>query len=171
MAAQFQIQRQSQASSPSDPSNFADLDSQTQRGSYHGLAAAATIYSGAYLMSFISDWFTQLAADKSFQLPGLFESIVTAVAVGYALYVAYWCRRRECEACMFIPVAITFLAVSALGIALQDWGWEREAITANSVGTAAWVGVWIVAYPSVVTLPPKQFCGRHCSPGPPCRRY
>jgi hypothetical protein len=50
------------SSQPSDPSQFADFDTQTQRGSFRSLAAAAAIYSGAYSLSYLSDWATMIAA-------------------------------------------------------------------------------------------------------------
>jgi len=157
VTAQFNIRAESQPSSPSDPSNFGDLDSQTQRGSYNGLAAAAAIYSAAYLAAFLSDWFTQIAADGFFHLPPLFDTVVSVIAIGYSLFVAYRCRRQACEACSFARLAVTFWGVSSLGIAIQAWGWESEAIAANlASGSVAWVGVWIVAFPSVVALPPRQ---------------
>ena len=157
MAAQFNIRAESQSTPRSEPTGFGDLDSQTQRGSYNGLAAAASIYSVAYLVAFLSDWFTQLAADQFFHSPPLFDTVVSVIAIGYALFVAYWCRKTNCEACSFTRLAMVFLPVASLGIAIQAWGWEREGIAVNfSGGTVAWVGVWIVAYPSVVALPPKQ---------------
>ncbi len=157
MGAHFQMRSESQTSSQSDPSNFADLDSQTQRGSFNGLAAAASIYSAAYLFAFLSDWFTQVVADGFFHSPPLFDTIVSGVAIGYALFVAYWSRMQKCETCAFATFAMSFMVVAALGIAIQSWGWEAEGIAANFAGGAvAWVGVWLVAFPGVVTLPPKQ---------------
>jgi len=157
VAEHFNIRAESQSSSQSDPSKFGDLDSQTQRTSYNGLAAAAMIYSAAYLFAFLADWFTQLAADGYFHFEPLFDTVASVVAIGYSLFVAWWCRRQKCEACTFTPVAMSFLPIAALGIAIQGWGWETEGIAVNfSGGPGAWVGVWIVAFPSVVALPPKQ---------------
>lgn len=157
MAADINIRTESQSTPRSDPSSFGDLDSQTQRSSFNGLAAAASIYSVAYLVAFLSDWFTQLAADGYFHFPPLFDTVVSVIAVGYSLFVAYVCRRTKCEACSFTPLAMVFLPVAALGIAMQEWGWESEGIAVNFAGgSVAWVGVWIVAFPSIVALPPKQ---------------
>ncbi|HXV14146.1 MAG TPA: serine/threonine-protein kinase [Candidatus Krumholzibacteria bacterium] len=160
MAAQFQIRTESQPSSQSDPSNFSDLDSQTQRGSYHGLAAAASVYAGAYFFAYVADWLTRVAADGYFHFMPAFDTVVATIAIGYASFVAYWCRRQDCEACMFTRMATVFLIVGALGIAVLHWGWERENLALRfSVETVDWVGVWIVAFPAIVTLPPKQVLG------------
>jgi serine/threonine-protein kinase len=157
VAAHFNIRTDSQPSATSDPSNFADLDSQTQRGAYNALAAAASIYSAAYLLAFVSGWLTQVAADGYFHFPPVFDTVVSVLAIGYALFVASWCRKTQCSACSFTRLAMTLLPVSALGIAIQSWGWEREVLTAQiTMDAVDWVGVWIVAYPSVVALPPKQ---------------
>jgi serine/threonine-protein kinase len=157
VAAHFQIRTESQPSSPSDPSKFDDLDSQTQRGSFNGLATAAFVYAGAYFLAFMGDWFTQVAADGYFHFLPAFDNIVAALAIGDALFVAYWCRRQDCEACTFTRLATSFLVISALGIAILAWGWESESLQARfSMESVDWVGVWIVAFPAVVTLPPKQ---------------
>lgn len=157
MAAQFHVRTDSQASSPNDPSNFADLDSQTQRGSFSGLAAAATVYAGAYFLAYAGDWLTQVAADGYFHFMPLFDTIVATISIGYALFVASRLRSKTCEACTFTPIATFFLAITSLGISALSWGWERENFAAQfSMGSVAWVGVWIVAFPAVVTLPPRR---------------
>lgn len=157
MAAQFQVRTESQTSSASDPSNFADLDSQTQRGSFDGLAAAAAVYAGAYFLAYASDWLTQIAADGYFHFMPVFDTVVAAIAIGYALFIATRLRSKTCEACTFTPIATIFLAITSLGISVLSWGWERENFAAQfTMGSVAWVGVWIVAFPAVVTLPPKR---------------
>lgn len=157
MGAEFHIKSESQPSAGSDPSRFDDLDSQTQRGSFNGLAAAATIYAVVYLSVFLGDWVTQIAADGFFHLPPTFDTVVTALAVGYALFVAYRARFNPCEACAFAPMAMSFLVVASLGIAVNEWGWERDGLARLfSIESVDWVGVWILAFPGTVTLPPKQ---------------
>ena len=157
MAQEFQIRSDSQGSSQSDPSNFADLDSQTQRSSFNGLAAAATIYAAAYTTAFVAGWLTQLAADQFFHFPELFDSIVTVIAVSYAVFIAFRSRFRVCEACEFAPMAMSFLVIGALGISALEWGWEKtDFAAAFNTGAVPWVGVWIIAFPGTVTLPPKQ---------------
>lgn len=155
MAAQFQIRGQTQSSSASDPSRFDDLDSQTQKGSFDGLAAAAMVYAGAYFFAFMGDWLTQVAADGYFHAPPLFDTIVSVVAIGYALVTAWVSRGKKCQVCAFTGLATAFLAVSSLGIAIQSWGWDKAAIP-FSMESVDWVGVWIVAFPAVVTLPPNR---------------
>ena len=153
---EFQIRSDSQTSSQSDPSNFADLDSQTQRSSFNGLAAAATIYAAAYSLAFLADWITQLAADRFFHFPPLFDSTVTIIAVGYAIFIAFRSRFRVCEACEFTPMAMSFLVIGAMGISALEWGWEADLVAAFTMGSAPWVGVWIIAFQGTVTLPPRQ---------------
>ena len=156
MGAEFHIRNtDSKTGSLSTPSNFDDLDSQTQKGSFDGLAAAATVYAAAYFFAFMGDWVTQIAADGYFHFLSTFDSVVSVIAIGYALVVAWVSRGKKCQACAFTGLAMTFLAVSSLGISIQSWGWESESLAANfDMGGVAWVGVWIVAFPAVVTLPP-----------------
>ena len=156
MATQFQIRGESQSGTQSDPSSFADLDSQTQRGSFSALSVAAAVYAGAYFFAFTSDWVTQMAADGYFHLPPLFDTVVSVVAIGYALVVVWVSRGRKCQTCAFTQFASTFLVVASLGIAIQSWGWEIAPAANFAMGAVAWVGVWIVAFPSVVTLAPKS---------------
>ncbi|MCI0451924.1 MAG: serine/threonine protein kinase [Candidatus Latescibacteria bacterium] len=157
MAAHFQIRTDSQSSSQSDPSRFDDLDSQTQRGSFNGLAVAACVYAGAYFLAYMADWLTQIAADGFFHFLPTFDNVVTAVSIAYALFVAYWCRRQKCDACQFAAFAMTFLVVGSLGISILSWGWERESLVNKySIESVDWVGLWIVAFPAVVALPPNQ---------------
>jgi len=157
VAAHFDIRTTSQPSSQSDPSNFADLDSQTQRGSFNGLAAAAYIYAGAYFVAYVSDWLTQVAADGYFHFLPARTHVISAIAIGYALFVAHVSRRRKCQTCTFTLLASSFLVVAALGISALSWGWEQETLAAAfSMDGVDWVGVWIVAFPALVTLPPKK---------------
>ncbi|HEX6790798.1 MAG TPA: serine/threonine-protein kinase [Candidatus Krumholzibacteria bacterium] len=149
MAAEFRVRAESQTH-PSDPSQFADLDTQTQRGSFRGLAAAAAIYAGAYALAYLSDWATMVAA-HGFMLPPLAHNIYSLVAIGYASFISYRCRKITCSPCAFTRMAISFLVVSSAGIAVHMWGWEQEPM----IGGVSWVGVWVVAYPSVVTLAPQ----------------
>lgn len=158
MAAEFHIRNpDSRTATASDPSRFDDLDSQTQRGSFTGLAVAAVVYAGAYFFAFTADWVTQIIADGFFHTPPLFDTITSAVAIGYALFVAWVSRGRKCQTCAFTGLASWFLVVASLGIAVLLWGWESQPLAASfSMGGVAWVGVWIVAFPAVVTLPPGR---------------
>lgn len=154
MASEFNI-RAAQSSHPSDPSNFGDLDSRTQESAHRALSAAASIYAVVYFLAFVSEWIVQLVADHRFHLPPAFDSIVTLIAIGYALFVAYRCHRPTCTSFAFTRMAAIFLVVSSIGISVQAWGWERLGDHAMNVGVS-WVGVWIILYASIVTLPPRQ---------------
>ncbi len=157
MAVDFQIRGQSQSSTQSDPSNFTDLDSQTQRGSFTGLAVAAFVYAGAYFIAFVADWLTQISADGFFHGPPLFDTVVSAISISFALSVAWMSRGKRCQTCYFSQLASSFLIMASLGIAVLAWGWESQPLTATfTMSSVAWVGVWIVAFPAVVTLPPKN---------------
>jgi eukaryotic-like serine/threonine-protein kinase len=156
VAAEFNIRAESRPSSPSDPSNFTDLDSQTQQGAFRALAAAASMYAAAYFIAFVSEWLIQVAADNRFHLPSAFEAITSLIAIAYSLLVVYRCSGSKCKACAFTPMAISYLVVSSLGISILAWGWERVVTNLQFVGVH-WVGVWIIMYASVVTLPPKRF--------------
>jgi serine/threonine-protein kinase len=154
VAAEIKIRAQNEQSSPSDPSNFADLDSRTQQTAFRGLAAAAAIYATAFFFGYVADWVTQIAAAGRFLLLPTFDTITTLIAIAYSSFVVYRCRKPTCSPCAFTRMATLFLVVSSLGIAVQSWGWERTS--RFEIETVSWVGVWLVVYPSVVTLAPKQ---------------
>ena len=149
MAAEFQVQA---GSATSNPSQFADLDTQTQRGSFRALAAAAVIYASAYALVHIADWVTLIVARGHFASPPLFNHIVSAIAITYAAFVFLKTRKIDCSTCAFQRMAVSFLVVSTAGIAAHVWGWEHEP---HEMAGVSWVGVWLVAFPAVVTLPPR----------------
>ncbi len=151
MAAEFNIRTESDSGGPS---SFADLDSLTQRSAFRGLSVAAMFYAVVFFLAFTSEWVIQIIAEHRFMLPPAFAGISTVIAIGYALFVAFRCNRPACTARPFARMAGIFLVVAAFGIAIHAWGWEQVAQL--EVGPAAWVGVWIVLYPGVVTLAPRQ---------------
>jgi hypothetical protein len=148
VAAEFQMQA---TSGTSNPSQFVDLDTQTQRGSFRALAAAAAIYAGAYALAYLSDWATMVASPGESNSPPLAHHIFSVISIGYAVFIALKSRKTSCTPCSFGPMAVSFLVVSSAGIAAHAWGWEQDP----QIGIS-WVGVWLVAYPGVVTLPPRQ---------------
>jgi serine/threonine-protein kinase len=154
VAAEFRVRAENEPSQPSDPSKFVDLDSQTQRSSFNGLAAAATIYAIAFLLGYLADWLTRIAAEGRLHFLSTFDTVTSALAIGYSLFVAHKCRKKTCAPCAFTGIAVLFLVVSSLGIAVQSWGWERTS--RFEIETVSWVGVWLVVYPSVVTLAPRH---------------
>ena len=154
MAVEFNIRAANQPTSPSDPSNFSDLDSQTQRSAFKGLEAAAWIYAGVYSAVFVSDWITLMVAEGRFQFPELLHNIISLVAISYSVLVALRCRSQKCPVCQFPIMAMVFLVITSLGISIHLWGWEQDGT--DSIWGVSWVGIWIVMYPTVVTLPPKR---------------
>ncbi|HEU4365493.1 MAG TPA: hypothetical protein VFT13_08520, partial [Candidatus Krumholzibacteria bacterium] len=137
MAADFNVRTENERSNPSDPSNFADLDSRTQQGAYRGLAAAATIYAAVFFLGYVSDWFIHVAADGHFHFLPLFDTVTSLIAIGYSGFVAYRCHKTDCTACFFQRMATVFLVVSSLGIAVQAWGWEGTS--RFEIETVSWV--------------------------------
>jgi serine/threonine-protein kinase len=148
------IQMRTSSATSSDPSQFSDLDTQIQHGSYRGLAVAASIYAAGYFLAFMSGWVTELIAGHVFFFPPLFDCIVAVVSIAYAVFTVYKSRSNRCQACQFTRMAISFLVLSSLGIGANFWGWEQH-FTSPEPGVS-WVGVWLVAYPAVVTLPPRR---------------
>jgi serine/threonine-protein kinase len=142
------------SASASDPSQFVDLDTQTQHGSYRGLAVAASMYAAAYFLAFTSGWITVLVAGKHWFAPPMFDSVVAVISIAYAVFTVYKSRGQRCQACQFTAMAISFLVLSSAGIAANFWGWEQHH--ASTDPGVSWVGVWLVAYPAVVTLPPRR---------------
>ncbi len=148
MAAEFQLQTQTH---PSDPSQFSDLDTQTQRGSYRMLAAAAGIYAAAYALAYLADWGILIGKTGHFVFPPMLDNIFSAIAIGYAVFVMYTSRKADCTACRFTRMAFSFLVVASAGISVHAWNWEMDP----HAGGVSWVGVWAVAYAGIVTLTPR----------------
>ena len=148
MAVDFQVQSQS---NPSDPSQFSDLDTQTQRGSYSALGAAAGIYAIAYALAYLTDWGILIGKTGHFVFPPLLHNIFSIVSIAYAVLAMRMSRKATCTACGFTRMAISFLVVSSAGIAIHAWNWELDA----HAGGVSWVGVWIVAFAGVVMLTPR----------------
>ena len=148
------IQMRTSSASASDPSQFTDLDTQIQHGSYRGLAVAASMYAAAYFLAFVSGWVTVLVAGGTWFVPPMFDIVVAVISIAYAVFTVYKSRGERCQACQFTAMAISFLVLSSVGIAANFWGWEQQR-TATDPGVS-WVGVWLVAYPAVVTLPPRR---------------
>jgi serine/threonine-protein kinase len=148
------VRKASDSSSPSDPSRFADLDARTQQSAFRGLAAASIIYAGAYFLAFLADWLIQIGIAGHFRFLPVFDNVTTAIALSISVFIFVQCRRLTCEACAFTRMATVFLVVSSFGISLQAWGWEQTS--RFEIETVSWVGVWLVAYPGVVTLAPRQ---------------
>ena len=155
MAAELNIRAENPSSGSSDKSNFADLDSQTQRSAFRGLAAAAWIYASVYTVVYLADWATEIAMKGHFGFPEASHNIFSLVAIAYSLTCALRCRGNRCKVGHFPRMASGFLVITSLGIAIHVWGWEQNLTTDVFYGVS-WVGIWLIIYPSVVTLPPKR---------------
>ena len=155
MAEEIKVRADSGTGGSSGPSNFTDLDSQTQRSAFRMLGVASLTYASVYFAVFISDWITEIVAKGRFCFPGAIHSIISLVAISYALLVAYRVRKHKCAPCAFARMATFFLVMTSLGIAIHVWGWEQELVTDTFYGVN-WVGIWLVIFPGVVTLPPKR---------------
>ena len=155
MARQINVRGGSDSSSSSDPSRFAELDSQTQDGAFNALSAAALVYAAVYFVAFVSDWMIANVAEGKFLWPSLLHVLLALGSIGYATWVGLRCRMRRCTRMDFARMATFFLIVSSLGISLHLWGWEQDGRQVAFSGIS-WVGVWIVMYPTIVTLPPRQ---------------
>ena len=153
------IQMRMTSASASDPSQFVDLDTQIQHGSYRGLAVAASIYAAAYFLAFTSGWITVLVAGRRWFAPPMFDSVVAVISIAYAVFTVYKSRSQRCQACQFTAMAIWFLVLASAGIAANFWGWEQQHSSVDP--GVSWVGVWLVAYPAVVT-PSAAAASRRC---------
>jgi len=155
VAAEFNKRAESPSGGSSNQSNFADLDSQTQRRAFRGLAAAAWIYASVYAIAYAADWATGIAAQGHFAFPEMGHNIISLASIAYSLTCALRCRGNRCSVGNFPRMASAFLVITSLGIGFHVWGWERNMTTDVFYGVN-WVGIWLIIYPSVVTLPPKR---------------
>src|SRR5258705_12701983 len=102
MAEEINVRPDSPTGGSSGPSNFADLDSKTQRSAFRMLGMAAVTYACVYLAVFVTDWITQIVAMGRFAFPGALHSIISLAAIGYSLLVAYRVRKANCAPCAFV---------------------------------------------------------------------
>jgi serine/threonine-protein kinase len=119
------------------------------------LAAAAWIYASVYFVAYAADWATEIAAKGHFAFPEMGHNIISVVSIAYSLTVALRCRGNRCKVGHFPRMAAGFLVMTSLGIAVHVWGWEQNLTTDVFYGVN-WVGIWLIIYPSVVTIPPKR---------------
>jgi len=150
------IRPRAESNETSGPSRFVELDRETQASALRALAAAATTYAVGYAVVFLSSWLISLAAVREFQLPPAFDAVIALGAIGCASFVAFRCRCDRCSSLAYCRLATIFLIVSSLGIAARSWRWESTFTNHAFEFGVSWLGVWIVMYASVVTLPPRQ---------------
>jgi serine/threonine-protein kinase len=90
-----------------------------------------------------------------FVFPDAIHTTISLVAIGYAVLVTFRVRSPKCAPCAYVRMGMFFLIMTSLGISIHVWGWEHEIVTDTFYGVN-WVGIWLVIFPGVVTLPPKR---------------
>jgi serine/threonine-protein kinase len=141
---------------PSDASGatFEQLDRRSFRDAERSLSHAAFVYAGAYFTAFTADWLLHVARTQ-FHWPTPYALAVTAIAIIGSILVGLVARRGKLPAVRFSIIAETYAVLGAVGIAAAIHDWRGLIESENIFLGVPWIGVWIVAFPNVVTLPPR----------------
>jgi serine/threonine-protein kinase len=154
------VTRFAPADGPTDPtgSGFGRLDSGLRRQAYRNLAQVAVVYSAVYFVAYLFYWFLILSIEGGgFHFPETRYNVASGLSIALGLWVAWGSRKGLFSPNQFLRKAQAFLFLTCLGIAANEWGWDQNALHAAHAHVGVpWVGVWIVIYPLVVTLPPKR---------------
>ncbi|MFN8180061.1 MAG: serine/threonine-protein kinase [bacterium] len=132
---------------------FAKLDRQCRRDAERSLASAALFYAAVYFVAFGTGWAVWMAAN-GLALP---PPVSLAVAVGSILgsiAVGVVARRGGLPPLRFSVLAEAYGVLGSLGIAAGYRNWRQLIEAGTPVFGVSWIGIWIIAYPSLVTLAP-----------------
>jgi len=137
-------------------SRFARLDTAARRRAYRSLSQVAFVYSAVYTVAFFYYWWVGVRYLGHFAFPPLFSLVLTVGSVGYGLFVGLTAR-KDCAPASFSLIARIFLVVAAVGIAANYWRWDlvHAERLPEHVGVP-WVGVWVLTFPTIVTLSPRR---------------
>jgi serine/threonine-protein kinase len=137
---------------------FRALDSEGQRRSSRNLAIVATVYATVYAVAFLTDWILYMSSVGSWHWPPLGEFLITVGSIGMSIFVAKTCWKCDVAGGGFARTAQIYAVVAAFGISIHYWSWESDIITATvgQMFEISWVGIWILAFPSIVTLDPAR---------------
>jgi serine/threonine-protein kinase len=119
----------------------------------------AVVYAAVYFVAYLFYWYLNLSLeqDGGFHFPETKYNVATWGSIAFSLWVALGARKGLFSPSQFLRKAQVFLILTCLGITANEWGWETHLTDVPHVhGGVPWVGVWIVIYPLVVTLPPKR---------------
>jgi serine/threonine-protein kinase len=143
---------------PASSSGFRALDSEAQRRSSRNLAIVATVYATVYAAAFLTGWLLHVSSIGRWHWPALDESLITLVSIGLSIVVTQKCWKCDVASGAFTRTAQIFAVAAAFGIAIHSWGWESDILESgiDERIEVAWVGIWILAFPSIVTLDPGR---------------
>jgi serine/threonine-protein kinase len=141
----------------SGSSGFRALDSEGQRRSSRNLAVVAGVYATVYAVAFLTGWLLHVSSVRAWHWPAARDSLVTLASIGLSILTAKRCWKCDAPA-EFVRTAQIYAVVAAFGIAIHFWGWQRDILeaTVSERSDVSWVGIWILAFPAIVTLDPAR---------------
>jgi serine/threonine-protein kinase len=140
-------------------SGFGRLDSDLRRQAYRNLSTVGFVYAAVYFVAYFFYWYVNILRrpEEGFHFPETRFTVIAALSIAFSLWVAASARKGLFSPNQFLRKAQLFLFLTCLGISANEWGWDEYLDHAQHVyGGVSWVGVWIVMYPLIVTLPPKR---------------
>ncbi len=147
-----------QPSTPPDSSSsaaFEQLDQRSRHDAERSLSHAAFIYAGAYFTAFTTDWLLRTLRTE-FRWPTPYSLAIAALAIAGSIAVGIVARRGAHPAVRFSLVAEAYAVLASIGIAASIEGWRELIESGISLAGVSWIGVWVVAFPNFVTLPPRS---------------
>ncbi|HMB69710.1 MAG TPA: serine/threonine-protein kinase [bacterium] len=148
-----------QPTAESSGSGFGRLDSDLRRQAYRNLSQVGMVYAAVYFVAYFFYWYVNILREpeQGFHFPETRFTLTAGLSIAFSLWVAAGARKGLFSPNQFLRKAQVFLVLTCLGIAANEWGWEEHLNHAqHAYGGVSWVGVWIVMFPLIVTLPPKR---------------
>lgn len=133
---------------------FAQLDQKARRDSERSLSTAAFLYAAAYFAAYFGGWLVA-AITQPFTPP--IESVVIAtVCIVASVGLGIVARRGGLPPVRFSAIAEAYCVLSSFGIEAATWNWREMFEHRFFFVGISWIGVWVVAFPNLVTLCPQS---------------
>ncbi len=140
------------ASDSSGPA-FARFDPETRREAERSLSVAALTYAVVYFLAYTTGWLLDPGPGPS-PFPPLHSLVVAGLSILGAVVVGFKARKGMLPPVSFEPLAGAFGVLGSLGIAAGSHEWRAFIEADPRIAGISWIGVWVIAYPNLVTLCP-----------------
>ena len=131
---------------------FENLDRRARRDAERSLATAAFVYASVYFVAYTTGWLIDIAANPLHAPPGV---VIAAASILGSVIVGFVAHRGGLPPLSFSLLAEVYGVLGSLGITANFHGW-RELIESGGLEGLTWQCIWVLTYPSVVTLCPAN---------------
>jgi serine/threonine-protein kinase len=139
----------------SGPFDFADLDTRTRRDAERSLSVAAFVYAAGYFAGYFIIWGVRILT-TGFCMPPPQSLAIALLSIAGSIVVGVVARRGGLPAVRFTPLAVGYCVLGSLGIEASSWNWREFLEAGAPTFGLSWIGVWVVAFPNLVTLCPSS---------------